>query len=123
MFFRDFIRRLILRRKTLCHFGDDDIIVSGYHLNAVHIISDKIEIGFENDFYLDTGYDIYLLRLRKSYENSIEIYPAENGYPVYIVCCADYSIENINSVINDIFERLKKSGFPKIKNPEKKINI
>lgn len=54
-----------------CHFGDDDIRIEGWRLNNVHVIPEYLEEDQEVDFYLDTGEDIYLLRLTKNRKNSI----------------------------------------------------
>lgn len=61
------------KRRIMCrtHFGKDDIMIDGYRLNPVHIEERPYKPDAEFDFYLDTGYDAYLLRLRNSSNNEI----------------------------------------------------
>jgi hypothetical protein len=81
--------KLIRKRECKCHFGEDDIVIENFHLNAVHEFPEKTpngwEIAFETesgiykqriknlelDFYMDTKKDIYILRLQDKPENKI----------------------------------------------------
>ncbi len=59
------------REMCSCHFGSDDIIVDGFIFNNVHVVPDVWAEDQEVDFYLDTGDDICLLRLRNNDKNQI----------------------------------------------------
>lgn len=108
------------------HFGEDDIILSGYRLTPVHCIPKHIKMMQEFDWYLDTGYDIYLLRLRNStgLTNSITICPADRICPmIYIVCETQFNNRNIFITLEKVLVQLEYFGIPKIKNPKQQITI
>ena len=56
-------RRLL----TACHFTEDNISIHGVILNPVHIINfKKWSTNQEVDFYMDSGDDIFFLRLKNN---------------------------------------------------------
>lgn len=120
----EWVRRRKLRKQAKSYFGDDDFIVNSFRLNAVHIIPKEIKKSQELDFYLDTGYDIYLLRLENSKENSITVCPANKFcITIYLVCKIPYTSKNILIVLEKIIRRLEDLGSPKISNPKQEITI
>lgn len=69
------------------YFGDDDILIDRFRLNPVHMMNEPFEPDAEFDFYMDTGKDCYLLRLRNNSKNTIALCKhAANDYDfIYIV--------------------------------------
>jgi hypothetical protein len=45
--------KYIRKNMCKCHFGDDDIIIDNYCINAVHEIPIKILEEMEFDFYIN----------------------------------------------------------------------
>lgn len=119
----EWIRRKKLRKISKTHFGSDDFMIAGFRLNAVHIIPEYIDKNQELDFYLDTGYDIYLLRLINGIKKSITVCPAKRLHPIYLICNILYTNQNIFEVLNYILEQLNMLGSPKIANPKQQITI
>jgi len=102
-----------------CHFGDDDILIEGFRLNNVHIIPEYFGDNQEVDFYLDTGYDIYLLRLRNNDKNQITFC---EGDLVYIIVERIFS-SDIESELRNIIHLLKEKGSPEVIKGQVSINI
>lgn len=72
-------------KKYKCHFGKDNIILEDFCFNPVHIVPKRFEYDREVDFYLDTGYDIYLVRFRHNNKNKITfIYRNSEDSIIYI---------------------------------------
>ncbi|HAJ97588.1 MAG TPA: hypothetical protein DCO72_07615 [Ruminococcus sp.] len=63
-----------IRNSFLSHFGDDDIQIRHFRLNAVHQIPEVWADGQEIDFYLDDGTGMYLLTIRNSSMQKITVY-------------------------------------------------
>jgi hypothetical protein len=115
----DFVKiifgKIIRKRQCKCHFGDDDIIIENFHLNAVNIIPENISDNLEIDFYLDTGKDIYILRLQNKPENKIIFvnkYNRKITLLTYIIVRKIFGT-NINEELTIIMEKLKNIKFPK----------
>jgi hypothetical protein len=112
-----------LRKKNCgCHFGDDDRVIEGFRLNAVHEIPERGGQGTELDYYLDTGKDIYLLRLQYSGENRILFVPSDTliinkgVFFTYIIVRKRLSEElrkDINTELREIVITLKTKEFPR----------
>lgn len=118
----DWIRRKKLRKSASLHFGADDIIINGYRLNAVSVIPQYVKKKQELDFYLDTGYDIYLLRLKNIEKNTITICPATKICPiVYLICEVSYTNQTLFDILEIILEQLKEVRIPNIINPKQEI--
>lgn len=78
------IRRRKIRRQTKCHFGQEDFFVAGYRFHAVHFIPENIKENQELDFYCDTSYDVYLLRLKSCEDKSVVVCPHNFNSCIYI---------------------------------------
>ena len=63
-----------IRNSFLSHFGDDDIRIRHFRLNAVHIIPQVWAENQEVDFYFDDGNGMYLLTVRNCANSRIIIY-------------------------------------------------
>lgn len=93
------------RLHTKSHFGDDNLYIQGVILNPVHIINfDEWGNNQEIDFYMDTGSDIYFLRLINNEKNKISFY--DSGKILYIIVEKQMITSCINE-LNDILLRLK----------------
>lgn len=114
------------RRKCLeCHFGDDDILVDNFRLNAVHYIDGSYPKNAEYDFYLDTGDDMYLLRLQNISENIVIFVNRENlgiDFPLTYIIVRKYLLEDIIEELKIVIRKLKNIGFDTITG-ETLINI
>jgi hypothetical protein len=118
----DFIKILfgkyIRKKNCKCHFGEDDIIIDNFHLNSVNEIPEEITKELELDFYMNTGKDIYLLRLQNNPENKILFvnnYNSEITLLTYIVIRKSI-FENIDKELKIIVRKLKEIKFPKYYN-------
>ena len=139
-----FFEKWMRRRECKCHFGEDDIIIQNFRLNAVHEFPIKTEKGWEItfntetgiyehnlknlelDFYMDTKKDIYILRLQDIPENVIlflrrEIVSNKITPITYIIVRKKIS-ENVNEELNKIIKKLREIDFPKY-NEEKTYEI
>jgi len=123
---KDQLRRKRNLKDQEVYFGEDDIILAGYRLSPVHRIPKHIKMMQELDWYLYTGYDVYLLRLRNSagLTNSITVCPADKICPIiYIVCETQLNSRNIFVTLEKVLAQLEYFGIPKIKNPKQQITI
>jgi hypothetical protein len=105
----------VRRKQCKCHFDEDDIIIDNFHLNSVHIIPENISDSLEIDFYLDTGKDIYMLRLQNKHENAIHFinkYNKKTTLLTYIVVRKTFEA-SINEELLIIIKKLKSIKFPK----------
>jgi hypothetical protein len=109
------------KKECKCHFGEEDIIIENFRLNAVHYVPVKAEKGIELDYYMDTGKDIYLLRLQDNIENKIifmnrELVNILNNTVIkftYIIVRKKLHGKNINKELGKIIKKLKEIKFPK----------
>ena len=94
------------RKKHLCHFGDDDIIIDNFRLNSVHIFpQEQWSKNQEVDFYIDDLSNIYLLRIINSNDNIITLIDNEYNIMRYII--VHINVENTLDALRKIIERLK----------------
>jgi len=92
------------KRRKMCmvHFGDDDIVIDGFRLNPVHLIDEPPHRPeAEYDFYLDTGDDCYLLRLRNSPHNRIVLCKHDPIYYDFIYIVVE------KPLLSGMYEELK----------------
>ena len=68
------------KEKYEVHFGEDDFWINGFRFNAVHIIPKIPDEITEVDFYMDTGEEICLLRVRNSPLDKITFCQGEITY-------------------------------------------
>ena len=109
-----------IKRKRNCrvHFDTDSFQISNCTVAPVHDISDVIHENQEFDFYVESTYDVYLLRIIHSPDCIVSIYPANADGIIYIVSSIPVSKNNIKETIQKILHALEKYGFPKLKNPK-----
>ena len=113
------------KRKQKCrvHFDEDSFQVEEALLAPVHLINDESNSNQEYDFYLQTSYDTYLLRLINCEEKRISICPANKDGIIYIVCHLPIDKDRLPTTIQTVLHQLKPYGFPKLANPKETITI
>lgn len=113
------------KRKRNCkvHFDVDSFQISDCIVAPVHDIPDVIHENQEFDFYVETNYDVYLLRIIHSQDCIVSIYPAKVDGIIYIVCSIPVSKDSIKENIQKILHALEIYGFPKLKNPKSSITF
>ena len=90
-----------MKRKHNCrvHFDADSFQISDCTVAPVHDIPDVIHENQEFDFYVETNYDVYLLRIIHSQDCVVSIYPAKVDGIIYIVSSIPVSKNNIKEPI------------------------
>ena len=114
-----------MKRKHNCkvHFNADSFQISDCTVAPVYDIPDVIHENQEFDFYLETNYDVYLLRIIHSQDCVVSIYPAKVDGIIYIVSSIPVSKDNIKGAIQKVLHALEPYGFPKLKNPKSSITF
>lgn len=125
----ELLRRLKNLKSHKFRFSEPDTI----HLDNNILISPVNEFSrplsvkdFDQfDFYVNTGYDVYLLRLSQSMRNRISIYPADKTQSVvYIIVETDIDGRLPESVFSEVFKKLEESAdFPKLQSTRFDINL
>lgn len=114
-----------MKRKHNCrvHFDADSFQISDCTVAPVHDIPDVIYENQEFDFYVESTYDVYLLRIIHSQDCVVNIYPAKDDGIIYIVSSIPISKYTIKETIQNVLSALEKYGFPKLKNPKSSITF
>ena len=112
------LERIKRKRNCRVHFDEDFFQISDCTVAPVHDIPDVIHENQEFDFYIESTYDVYLLRIIHSPDCIVSIYPANADGIIYIVSSIPVSKNNIKETIQKILHALEKYGFPKLKNPK-----
>ena len=114
-----------MKRKRNCgvHFDADSFQISDCIVEPVHDIPDVIYENQEFDFYVESIYDVYLLRIIHSHDCIVSIYPAKMDGIIYIVSSIPVSKDNIKETIQKILHALEPYGFSKLKNPKSSITF
>lgn len=112
-----------MKRKRNCrvYFDSDSFKISDCTVAPVHDIPDVIHENQEFDFYIESTYDVYLLRIIYSHDCVVSIYPAKVDGIIYIVSSIPVSKDNMKESIQKILYALEPYGFPKLKNPKSSI--
>lgn len=91
-----------------CHFGNDNMIFGDFIFNPVHLYPENWYEDQEVDFYLDTGDDICLLRLRNNSKNQVTFC---EGTLMYIVIEKQLD-SNMPAELNGVAAGLNAIGIP-----------
>lgn len=114
-----------MKRKRNCrvHFDADSFQIADCTVAPVHDIPDVIHENQEFDFYVESNYDVYLLRIIHSQDCVVSIYPAKVDGIIYIVSSIPVSKDNVKESIQKVLSELEKYGFPELKNPKSIITF
>ena len=94
------------RKKYEVHFGEDDIWINGFRFNPVHIIPEISGEISEIDFYMDTGWEICLLRIHNSPLNKITFCSGEITY-IIVEKELHFEIKKELKIITEILKEIK----------------
>lgn len=117
------LERMKRKRNCRVHFDVDSFQISDCTVAPVHDIPDVIHESQEFDFYVESIYDVYLLRFIHSQDCVVSIYPAKADEIIYIVSSIPISKDTIKETIQKVLSALEKYGFPKLKNPKSSITF
>ena len=117
------LERMKRKRNCRVYFDVDSFQISDCTVAPVHDIPDVIHENQEFDFYIESTYDVYLLRIIHSPNCIVSIYPANADGIIYIVSSIPVSKNNIKETIQKILHTLEKYGFPKLMNPKSSITF
>ena len=117
------LERIKRKRNCRVHFDVDSFQISDCTVAPVHDILDVIHENQEFDFYVESTYDVYLLRIIHSHDCVVSIYPAKADGIIYIVISIPISKDTIKETIQKVLSALEKYGFPKLKNPKSSITL
>lgn len=117
------LERMKRKRNCRVHFDADSFQISDCTVAPVHDIPDVIHENQEFDFYVETNYDVYLLRIIHSQDCVVSLYPAKVDGIIYIVSSIPVTKDNMRESIQNVLCALEPYGFPKLKNPKSSITF
>lgn len=121
--FTEWIERKKRKRNCKVHFGSDSIKMKDCIVAHVHMISDEIYDNQELDFYVETKYDVYLLRIINKEDSCGIICPAKRDGIIYIISNLPVNTGNIFVQVQKVLTSVEKYGFPNLKNPESEVEF
>ena len=114
----EWIERIKRKRRCRVHFDSGSFRVYGCLAAPVHMIPDVIPINREFDFYLQSNYDVYLLRLVNSTEKTGDICPAGKDGIIYIIFRLPIQKDTLPKDIEMVLRALEPFGFLNLHNPK-----
>ena len=114
----EWIKRIKRKHRCRVHFDSGSFRVYGCLAAPVHMIPDVIPINREFDFYLQSNYDVYLLRLVNSTEKTGDICPAGKDGIIYIICRLPIQKDTLPKDIEMVLRALEPFGFLNLHNPK-----
>ena len=117
------LERMKRKRNCRVHFDADYFQISNCTVAPVHDIPDVIHENQEFDFYVESTYDVYLLRIIHSHDCVVSIYSAKANGIIYIVTSIPVTKDNVKESIQKVLSALEKYGLPKLKNPKSSITF
>lgn len=117
------LERMKRKRNCRVHFDTDSFQIADCTVAPVHGIPDIIHDNQEFDFYVESTYDVYLLRIIHSHDCVVSIYPAKVDGIIYIMSSIPVSKDSIKETIQKILHALETYGFPKLKNLKSSITF
>ena len=121
--FTEWIERKKRKRSCKPHFGSDSIKMKDCIVAPVHMISDEIYDNQELDFYVETKYDVYLLRIINKKDSCGIICPAKRDGIIYIISNLQVNPVNIFTQVQKVLTSVEKYGFPNLKNPKFEVEF
>ena len=119
----EWIERKKRKRNCRVYFESDSFQIKDCFVAPVHLIPEEIHDDQEFDFYVETQYDIYMLRITNSGDKCGTVHPAKVNGIIYIVCHLPIRKNTIITSIQKILKKLEEYGFPNLKNPKCKITF
>ena len=119
----EWIERIKRKRRCRVHFDSGSFRVYGCLAAPVHMIPDVIPINREFDFYLQSNYDVYLLRLVNSTEKTGDICPAGKDGIIYIICRLPIQKDTLPKDIEMVLRALEPFGFLNLQNIIRSISF
>ena len=104
------LERMKRKRNCRVHFDVDSFQISDCTVAPVHDIPDVIHENQEFDFYVESTYDVYLLRIIHSHDCVVSIYHAKADGIIYIVSSIPISKDTIKETIQKVLSALEKYG-------------
>ena len=97
-----------MKRKHNCrvHFDSDSFQIYDCTVAQVHDTPDVIHENQEFDFYVESTYDVYLLRIIHSHDYVVSIYHAKADGIIYIVSSIPISKDTIKETIQKVLSAL-----------------
>lgn len=117
------LERMKRKRNCRVYFDSDSFKISDCTVAPVHDIPDVIHENQEFDFYVESIYDVYLLRIIHSHDCVVSICSAKVDGIIYIVSSIPVSKDSLKENIQKILHALEVYGFPKLKNPKSSITL
>lgn len=117
------LERMKRKRNCRVYFDSDSFKISDCTVAPVHDIPDVIHENQEFDFYVESIYDVYLVRIIHSHDCVVSICSAKVDGIIYIVSSIPVSKDSIKENIQKILHALEVYGFPKLKNPKSSITL
>ena len=117
------LERMKRKRNCRVHFDTDSFQIADCTVAPVHGIPDIIHDNQEFDFYVESTYDVYLLRIIHSHDCVVSIYLAKVDGIIYIMSSTPVSKDSIKETIQKILHALETYGFPKLKNLKSSITF
>lgn len=121
--FTEWIERKKRKRNCKVHFGSDSIKMKDCIVAPVHMILYEIYDNQELDFYVETKYDVYLLRIINKEDSCGIICPAKRDGIIYIISNLPVNTGNIFVQVQKVLTSVEKYGFPNLKNPESEVEF
>lgn len=95
------------------HFGDNDILIDGLRLHPIHKLNEPLEPGAELEFYVDSGKDFHILKVRNIPDNKITFF--EERYPSneFIIIIAEKQLQlSMLEELKLIVQKINSIGIP-----------
>lgn len=119
----EWIERKKRKRNCKVHFGNNSFQIKDCIVAPVHMIPDELYDNEEIDFYVETKYDVYLLRMINNEDKSGVICPAKQDGIIYIICNLPINKKNIIEQLQKALNSIEEYGFPNLKSPKSEITF
>lgn len=119
----EWIERKKRKRNCKVHFGNNSFQIKDCIVAPVHMIPDELYDNEEIDFYVETKYDVYLLRMINNEDKSGVICPTKQDGIIYIICNLPINKKNIIEQLQKALNSIEEYGFPNLKSPKSEITF
>lgn len=119
----EWIERKKRKRNCKVHFGNNSFQIKDCIVAPVHMIPDELYDNEEIDFYVETKYDVYLLRMINNEDKSGVICPTKQDGIIYIICNLPINKKNIIEQLQKALNSIEEYGFPNLISPKSEITF